>query len=85
LNAQVQFRMIDGGSNASTGTVVGYTADGNDAGIKQNIIMSHIFTFTAAAQTVRLQKRITTATNIGTHQLLGTTGSFGLYMSAEKI
>ena len=85
MAAEVYFRLIDANSNASTGTVCAITASGADAGCINHVKMSNIFTFTAAEQAVRLQKRIVTATNIGTHQIVGTAGSFGLYMAADKI
>jgi len=49
------------------------------------VTLSHIFNFTASAKTVKLQKRVTAATNLNAHNLLGTLDQVELYMRAIKI
>lgn len=81
------FRLTDSASspNLSSPLVLSFDPKANDANAIIPVSISHIFNFTAAEQTIKLQNRVVTATNIDTNSLKGSSGLYELYMFARKI
>lgn len=49
------------------------------------VTLEGIFTFTATSQTIKLQKRNITVTNLGTHQAAGSSAAYGFEAIAIKL
>jgi len=73
---------------AATAQVIGWDAiaAAGQAEYTVPVCLSQVFTLTAVSTTIRLQKRVTTATNIGTHEVYANAiGPTGWHIAVEKI
>lgn len=84
---QCHFRLTDSGASpaSSSPKTLKFTSATNDETFGTIINLEGIFTFTAAAQTIKLQKRIITATDVSTHTMLGSAGLYGFDAMAIKL
>lgn len=82
------WRMIDSATptpNPSKGVYLAFDPKTVDARMIVPVTLSHVFTFAASAQTIKLQKKILTATNLGTHQVKSSANLYEFAANAIKL
>lgn len=84
---QCHFRLADsaGSPSYSSPKTIKFTSATNDESFGTIVNLEGIFTFTASSQTIKLQKRIVTATDIDTHTCLGSSALYGFDAIAIKL
>lgn len=87
LGYQCHFRIADsaGSPSYSSPKTIKFTSATNDESFGTIVNLEGIFTFTAVSQTLKLQKRIITATNIASHTCLGSANLYGFDVMAIKL
>lgn len=81
----VQQLALYDGTTRSQGLRVAFTPVTADATMTIPVTIQAIYTFTAAAQTIKLQKYVTTASNIATNGIVCSSTNYGLSMFVQKI